>query len=281
MSQVIDSGPLLPSRSQADSDFAAYQLAARVAFVLLPPLCVAAVLAANGMRGTTEAVEEWMGASSEVAWLITFGFPVLWLMFSPVFVVPGSLRRSKTPMRDYFTEELAAAYSPDDFSMATGAHNSTTFDVRDIDDNPVADAKIPMSGRGMTVRVGDKEYRVTWEREAEPSALLEASRYWNVLRVYGEAVAENQTEEPLIVYRRPHFIREPHFIELAGSERIELRPNPPCAFPNRYDMLIDGEKRGQVIKPGKWLFRGVIMLTPDLPPNVRSVLASLCYYMMK
>ncbi|MCA9137883.1 MAG: hypothetical protein KDB00_14025 [Planctomycetales bacterium] len=251
------------------------------AIVFTPMAIYGLALLFWGFNGFNELFD---GPDSDLGLSLLFHMgPIVWLMFSPMFVIPGSLRRPDTPVREYFTDDLAMRYSPEDVAMATGAHNSRKFQVRDIDENVIAtgvSGTLPLPCT-TEITIGDDRYDAVHEHELDPSSnfLTAGARDSNyALRVYN---AQDDQRKLLMQYLMTAEYAEPKLITFEGASDMWLVPNPPAFFPNRYDMVIDDEVVGQVIAPGKYFFAGVMVVSNHFPSNVRALIAALCYQMMR
>lgn len=262
----------------------ALNLHIKLAIAFAPVVVYALVIARMGFGGLNEQIDQWDTENIGFA-VIVHALPLFWLMFSPLFLVPGALTRPNTPVREYFTPELAMTYSPQDVSMATGAHNSRKFEIRDINENIVASgvgATIPLPSK-MQLTVDGKDYVAIYDRvpEKERSNMLEHINYGSELRVF-PAEADLQCEDAVLMQHvQTPYHRAPHFITFNGAADLWLKPNPETAFPRHFDMVVEDQVVGKVIQPGKLLFRGVLVVTNHYPPNVRAMIAGLCYQMMR
>lgn len=256
----------------------------KLAIAAAPVVIYGLVIACTGFRGLNQQIDQWDTANVGFA-VIVHAIPLLWLMFSPLFLVPGALSRPDAPVRDYFSPELAMTYSPRDVSMATGAHSSRKFEVRDINETIVAfgvGATIPLPSK-MKLTVDGKDYVAIYDRvpEKECSNLLEHINYGSELRLF-PVDADFQCEDAVLMHHvQTPYHHDPHLITINGAPDLWLKPNPATAFPNRYDMVVEGQVVGKVIQPGKLFFRGVLVITNHYPPEVRALLAGMCYQMMR
>ena len=255
------------------------------AIVFAPMAIYGVVVFTLGFNGFNEVFD---GQDSDLGLsLLVHVAPLVWAMLAPMFVVQGSLTRPDTLVREYFTDELAMRYSPEDVAMATGAHNSRKYQVRDIDENIVSTA---VSGRAplpftTEINIGEHRYSAVYDREMDPSAsaLLAGPRnYTYSLRVYNaDTNADTNAGKWLVQYAATAEHSEPKRISFEGSPDVWLVANPPAYFPNRYDMVMDDEVIGQVVAPGKCFFRGVMVVTDHFSSDVRALIAALCYQMMR
>ncbi|WP_145384647.1 hypothetical protein [Stieleria neptunia] len=247
--------------------------------VLSPFLLYVATLLIWGFSGVTEFV----GQLDDELGVLIHAVPVIWVLFTPLFLVPGAFARPKKPIVDHYQAELADRHSPGEVSMATGAHNSRRFDVRGVDERVVLTGMMTATYIPATIRLdaGDDHYEVAWDRVSESDSFFSADRYGVELRVYRRDANTDRDDGLLMQYARSSSHSDPHLITFPDAADLWLKPNPPCAFPKRYDMVVDDDVIGQIVMPGKFLFCGVMVATSHYRSNVRALLAALCYQMMR
>ena len=253
----------------------------KLALVAMPVAAYAIALAFWGFRGINEAIDCAAGVQ-DVAVLV-HGLPIIWLMFAPLFLVPGTLRRSPHAVRHWFTPELAMQFNPESVSMAAGAHTSMQFDVRDLNEQVLATGKCATAPLPSTMQidVGESRYEAIYDWADDPAANGWTEHQGRQLRVVRRYANPDREDAVLLTYVRTCYASEPHLITFNGAPDLWLRPNPKCSFPRIYDMVVEDQVVGQVRMPGRWLFHGVLVLTDHYPPGVRAVIAAACYQMMR
>lgn len=254
----------------------------KLTLVLLPVVAYGLALGAWGFSGVTRAIDG-PDASDLGASVFVHAAPIIWLMFSPLFLVPGIVRRSPLRVRDWFTSELSRSYGVHAVSWAAGAHLSTSFDVRDIDEKVIATGKTataPLPGR-MQLSVGESHYDAVLDWANDPAENGWTDHRGRQLRVVRRDANPDHEAATLLTYFASSRHGDPALIVFNGAPDLWLKPNPPCAFPRSYDMLVEESVVGKVEMPGKMLFQGVMVVSEHYPAGVRAVIAAACYQMMR
>lgn len=283
MANAADSGTHAaigsPSRGQGD---VSVPFSLKLTLVLLPVVVYALALAAWGFSGVTRAIDGPDASELGMA-VFVHAAPMIWLMFSPLFLVPGVVRRSPHHVREWFTTELSRSYSPQDVSFASGAHLSTSFDVRDVEELVVATgrtATAPLPSQ-MQLSVGESHYDAVLDWAKDPAENGWTEHRGRQLRVVRRDANRDREEAMLLTYFASSRHGEPALIVFNGAPDLWLKPNPRCAFPRAYDMVVEDQVVGQIRLPGKVLFHGVLVVSSHYPAGVRAVIAAVCYQMMR
>lgn len=258
-------------------------LVMKLMILLVPPLIYGAIVWQLGFSGLNHKLDAL--DPGKIGWpVLVHAAPIVWLMFTPPLLIAGSFTRPKTAIRNYFTSDLAEQYSPESVCMATGAHNSKQFDVRGIDEKVLltgTTATAPFPSR-MVLTIGDSNYEAIYDRVAEPTSHALAQVYYGYeLRLSRPGADDAEGSVPMMHYMTTSTHRDPPLIQFDGAPDLWLKPNPESYFPQHYDMVCEDVVVGRVIKPGKWFFCGVLVVTDHYPEQVRTLIAGLCYQMMR
>ena len=279
--ESVMSEPEHPQRSEQNTITVPFPL--KLTLALLPIIGYGIAVVLWGFSGMTRAIADQATGDFELA-ALSHAVPIVWLMISPLFLVPGIVRRPPQRVRDWFTPELSTQFAPGDVCLAAGAHTSMQFDVRDIDEVVVATGKCATAPLPsvMQIEVGNEShYEAEFDWAEDPAESGWTDHRGRQLRVVRRYADPNQDDAILLTYVRTCFHSEPHLIHFNGAPDLWLKPNPACSFPRVYDMVVEDEVVGQVRLPGRFLFCGVMVLSNHYPPGVRAVLAAACYQMMR